>query len=262
MNILQEAARRRNEGQPFVLATIVRTAGSSPRADGAQMLIEPNGAIVGTIGGGNFEKMVIDDAVGLLSSGTGCLLKTYRFARTGDNATDMCCGGEADVFLQTYGSPGRLLIFGAGHIARELVRAVAPLGFRIVIVDDRPEMLEQFARSVQTVPVDDGFGGELVQSDSSTYIVIVTRSHDCDRTVLANMIEKQWAYIGMIGSRAKIAKMLKSLADNGVDSALLQKVNAPIGLEIGAEGPAEIAVAIAAKLIEVRARLAPPSTRQ
>lgn len=252
MNIFEEIYNKKKAGQSFVLATIVRTAGASPRAPGAKMLVYPDGKISGTIGGGTFEKLVIDDCLRLLESGVDYLLKKYSFSQTGHDATGMSCGGEAEVFMEVNARPKRLIIFGGGHICRELVGLALGSDFLITVVDDRPDILSEYNRPVTIVQTDSDYRENVPSLDSDCYVVIVTRSHKYDQPVLAQVIKENCAYIGMIGSRAKIAKVFSSLEESGVNRTLLERVHAPIGLDIKGEGPYEIAVSILAELIAVK----------
>jgi xanthine dehydrogenase accessory factor len=259
MDIFKEMAEKREAGHTFVLATMVRTQGSSPRDVGAKMLVFPDGSISGTIGGGNFEKMVIDDCLGLLKRGDQAgwkgprtLLKTYKFSRSGPDATGMCCGGEADIFMELFTPPERLIILGGGHIARDLVKIAADLDFRITVIDDRQEILIQYHKPVETILTDSEYEKSLPSLDENCYVVIVTRSHTIDRGVLARVIRENVAYLGMIGSKTKVSETLAFLKAYGIEESLLGKVHTPIGLDIGAEGPYEIALSIAAELIATR----------
>ena len=260
-DIFREILDLRSSGQPFVLATIVKTAGSSPREAGAKMLVFPDGSISGTIGGGNFEKMVIYDCIGLFESGKLNLFKKYRFSQTGPDSTGMCCGGEAEVFMELFGKPDRLIIFGGGHIGMALSKIAGDLGFQITIVDDRQATLDQYPPSIETILTDDDYIQNFPALDSRCYAVIVTRSHKCDKTVLEQTLKYDCAYIGMIGSKTKVAKTKSALQDQGFDKSKLDAVHAPIGLDIGAEGPHEIAVSIAAELIAKRRKVIEPSSR-
>ncbi|MFH0778949.1 MAG: XdhC family protein [Candidatus Eisenbacteria bacterium] len=204
--------------------------------------------------------MVIDDCMTLFA-GTH-LLKTYQFARSGPDSTGMCCGGEAEVFMELFAKPDRLVIFGGGHIARELASVVSGLDFRITVVDDRPEMLEQYRGAAETVLTDAEYHEGLPGLDEHSYVVIVTRSHNLDRSILARVIRSGCAYLGMIGSKAKVAETFAFLKAFGVEESLFEKVRTPIGLDIGAEGPREIAVSMAAELIAARRKAHPDSGRR
>lgn len=259
--VFGEISQLQSSGKPFILATMVKTAGSSPREAGAKMLVFPDGSISGTIGGGNFEKMVIDDCLGLFESGNSNLLKKYRFSQTGPDSTGMCCGGEAEVFMELSGKPDRLIIFGGGHIGMALSRIAGDLDFQITIVDDRQETLDQYRSSIKTILTDVDYKQNFPILDNGCYAVIVTRSHKCDKSVLEQALAFDCAYIGMIGSKTKVARTKGALRDQGFDEGKLSAIHAPIGLDIGAEGPHEIAVSIAAELIAVRRKASESSSR-
>lgn len=251
-NIFDEISRISASDESFVLATIVRTEGSSPREAGAKMLIFPNGTIQGTIGGGKFEKMVIDDSLELFKRGEKCLLKTYKFTEGGPESTGMGCGGEALVFLERNSTSDKLFLFGGGHIGTSLAKIVVGLNFRITVIDDRQEMLDKFQAPVETVLTDSGYEENFPKIDIQSYVVIVTRNHVSDMAILEKAMKEDCAYIGMIGSKNKVKKIFSALKEKGIDEKRLEIVHAPIGLDIGAEGPEEIAISIAAELIKVR----------
>jgi xanthine dehydrogenase accessory factor len=252
MDIYQEIAANKAEDKPFVLATLIRTAGSVPRDVGAKMLVYSDGSISGTIGGGKFEKQVIEDCLTLFGSKQSHLLKGYRLEDGGPETLGMFCGGEADVFMELFGQADSLIIFGGGHVGRDLARVALGMDFRIVIVDDRPEILAQYQLPIQIIQTDYNYQENYPTINANSYVVIVTHGHRCDREVLQKVIDKGCAYIGMIGSKTKISKTYTLLEEAGVKKELLQTVHSPIGLDIGAEGPYEIAVAIAAEIISVR----------
>jgi xanthine dehydrogenase accessory factor len=231
------------------------------------MLVFPDGSISGTIGGGNFEKMVIDDCLGLFAGsgptvsqagrrGPRTLLKTYKFSRSGPDATGMCCGGEADIFMELFAPAERLIIFGGGHIAKDLAKIAAGLDFRITVIDDRQEIFSQYHKPVETILTDSEYEESLPSLDQNCYVVIVTRSHVVDRRVLSRVIRENVAYLGMIGSKTKVSETVAFLKAYGIEDSLLGKVHTPIGLDIGAEGPYEIALSIAAELIATRRKAA------
>jgi xanthine dehydrogenase accessory factor len=257
MEIHREMAEKRDAGEIFVLASIVRTAGSSPRETGAKMLVYPDGSISGTIGGGKFERLVMDDCLALIDGGRPHLLKTYRFTSSGPDATGMSCGGEAEVFMEVFTKSERLIIFGGGHVGKELVRIAEGLEFRITVVDDREDILEQYSTPVETVLTDSKYEKDLPAVDETSYVVILTRSHECDRAVLSRVIRQDVAYVGMIGSERKISETRAFLKESGIEDSLFDRVYTPIGLDIAAEGPCEIAVAIAAELIATRKKASP-----
>lgn len=250
--IFEEISRKLLSEESFVLATIVKTEGSSPREAGTKMLILPDGTIHGTIGGGTFEKMVIDDSLELFKTGEKCRLKTYKFSPDGPDSTGMSCGGEAQVFLERNRKPDKLFIFGGGHIGKSLAKIAEGLNFQVTVIDDRQEMLDNLNPPVKTVWTDSIYGKNFPEIDDQSYVVIVTRNHASDMAILEKVIKKSCAYTGMIGSKNKIKKIFSTLKDKGIDEKLLKDVHAPIGLDIGAEGPEEIAISIVAELIKTR----------
>ena len=243
---------RRKSGRVFVLATIIKTIGSSPRAAGAKMLVFPDGSILGTIGGGTFEKLVTDDCLKLLESGDRSQIQRYAFSQMGKDATGMSCGGKGEVFMEVSARPKRLYIFGGGHICKDLVKLAAGSDFLVSVIDDRADILSGYSAPVATVTTDAAYRENFPALDGDSFVVIVTRSHKYDEPVLAQAIREECAYIGMIGSKAKVRKMFAALEKTGVDPARLQKVHAPVGLDIKGEGPYEIAVSILAELIAVK----------
>ena len=238
-------------GQPVAVATIVRRIGSSPRDVGARMLIYQDGTTSGTIGGGKFEYRVIQDGLEMFGRPEKGRLVQYRFSKQGEHAIGMTCGGEAEVFIELFHTPSRLLVFGGGHVGRELTRLAAGSNFLVTVIDDRPDILEQYEGAINTHQSSNSYQGNLPDISPGDYIVIVTRSHESDLTVLQKYIDSDCSYLGMMGSRAKIARLFERLRQDGVSEAQLERVHAPIGADIGAEGPYEIAISILAELISV-----------
>jgi xanthine dehydrogenase accessory factor len=255
MGIYKEIAEQLESGRPFILATLIKTSGSVPRDVGAKMLVFPDGTISGTIGGGKFEKMVIDDGLALFAGDSSYLLKSYLLEEKGPDAIGMFCGGKADVFFERFSRPDTLYIFGGGHVGRDVAKIAGGLNFKIVVVDDRPDILAQYQKPIETILTDTDFNLNFPQVDKNSYVVIVTHGHKCDQAVLGRVINQDCAYIGMIGSKNKIAKTFKALEESGVERGKLDHVHSPIGLNIGAEGPFEIAVAIAAEIIAVKRKV-------
>jgi len=189
----------------------------------------------------------------LLGSETDHLLKTYRFEESDKpDAIGMSCGGNADVFLEAHLDSEELLIFGGGHIGQALSALAMPLNFRITVVDDREEILNEFSLPVRTTLVEPGFSTDLPEAGKNSHVVIVTKGHKGDLTVLQEIIRRECAYIGMIGSKAKIAQIFAALRQQGIDQKSLDRVHSPIGLDIGAEGPHEIAISIMAEIINAK----------
>lgn len=241
-------------GRRLAVATLIEASGSTPRKGGAQMAVLEDGSIVDSIGGGAFEALVIEDARALLVTG-GTALKEYSFSEgESPGSTGMVCGGRARVHLQVEIPPERLLIFGAGHVGAALARLASGIGFAPALLDDRPEFLERerFPFQVDLIRTGPDFAGELPPIDSATYVAIVTRCHRTDLAALRRVAGSPANYIGLIGSRRKVRVVMARLRKEGVPSELLARVHAPIGLAIGACTPEEIAISIAAEMIQTR----------
>ena len=244
-------------GQTCATATLIDAVGSTPGKPGHRMIVLPDGGIRFTIGGGPFEATVIDDCRALLLAG-GNTVKEYRLLPTGDAAVGMVCGGSARVFIEVHPATAQLLVFGAGHVGREVIRMAKGLAWRRLLVDDREVMLavEPVDVDVERIHCADRFTGAFPVVDSRTYVVVVTRCHETDREIVARLVEEPVAYLGMIGSRRKVETVLAELEERGVPRERLAHLHAPIGLDIGARSPAEIALAILAEIVSLRNRVA------
>ena len=231
------------------MATVISTSGSTPREQGAKMLIKEDGSIIGSVGGSILEGKVREEAQAVIREGKPKLL---QFDLTGEKG--MVCGGKAQVYIEPIIPPPTLYIFGGGHIAFPLSRMGKMAGFRVAVVDDRLEYAnpERFPEADQTIADDYVNTFSQLSIDNSSYIVIVTRGHAFDQTVLEWAITTQAKYLGMIGSRKKIKTTYDNLKRKGIAEHQLNRVHAPIGLEINAETPEEIAVSIMAEIIKVR----------
>lgn len=237
-------------GTPFLVATVVKVEGSAPREPGAKMLIAKNGKTHDTIGGGAFEGAVIERATHLLNAKKGPELFEYTLGPE----YGMRCGGKMTVFLEPSPALDKLFLYGAGHVAKPLISLAQMLGFYTVVVDERPEFnspdrfpgaqerrIEPAKLSMLTLP-----------SSEDTYIVILTRDAELDYDILTHYLDQPAKYIGMIGSKTKLESFRAKLRQSGKDPSVLERVHSPIGLDIDADTPEEIAVSIAAQLIAVR----------
>ncbi len=234
------------------VATIVKTMGSSPREVGSKMLVYPDGAIVGSVGGGEMEARVIAAAQETIRDGQPRYLDlTLSNETRGD---PLICGGEMEIFVEPLLSTPTLLVVGAGHIGAAVAELGKFLGFRVVMVDDRADFLTR-----DKFPLaDELHTGDMAQElgqlnlTPQTYIVIVTRAHTTDAPVLRAVIDKPAAYIGMLGSKRRVLTVFDMLKQEGVSAEAFQRVHAPIGLQIGAETPQEIAVSIMAEILSIK----------
>ncbi|MDE2125497.1 MAG: XdhC family protein [Armatimonadetes bacterium] len=255
-DVWRRIAEAREERRPVVVATVARSTGSVPRRIGAKMLIYGSGSVFGSIGGGLFEALVKEEAMAALEA-RHSRHRTWSFNPKGasPHAFGAVCGGRADVLLEVLMPTDRLLIVGGGHCGRALARLAAGLDFEIDVVDDRSDVAVSEAfpwenvRSVTCLPPDmEG----LPDPDEQTWVALVSKGLATDEAALRRVLRSDCAYIGMIGSRRKRDLVFEHLRAEGADEELLQRVHAPIGLEIGAETPEEIAISILAEIIQLR----------
>jgi len=269
MNRMIEKAQCLYErNQEVVLATILETSGSAPRKTGTQMMIFNDGSTCGTIGGGDYEKSVIEGAQKIFKTRQDTKL---IYSMTNDDASfmDMICGGEVTTLLQYFTgndlpklmgsikqhSEGRLFIFGAGHVGVAISQLAKFLGIPTTVLDDRIEFCnkERFPSSYCRVLESFDVLPDIVCEESDMF-VIVTRGHSADRQCLQLALKTKASYIGMIGSERKRELIYDSLIkNNGFSSEQLARVRSPIGLDIGAEKPEEIALSIMAEIVKFRA---------
>ena len=260
-DVLEAARQAIERGEKVALVTIVRTTGSTPQRVGAKMLVHADGRSVGTIGGGCYEHAAAGAAREAIARRRPTLAK-YDLADDLAQETGLICGGQMEVFIEPLEPASRLYIIGAGHVAWHLARVAGEVGFRIHVVDDREKFAnaERFPNAevaVEAIPDWLARAG----LPPTAHAVIVTRGHRHDLDALRALAPRELAYLGLIGSRAKVARLFEALAGEGVSPECLARVHAPIGLDIGAVTPAEIAVAIVAELVAVRyGRLAPRGT--
>ena len=180
------------------------------------------------------------------------LFKNYSFSQHGENATGMCCGGNVEVFMEMFNKQNNLYVFGGGHIGKKLLELAKDSDFSLTVVDDREDIIESFDKKINTQLVNNEYESSLPELDENSFAVIVSRSHQTDCTILKSILTTNCRYVGLIGSKAKVAKMFAHLKESGVEQDKLDKVRTPIGLDINADGPYEIAVAILAELIAVK----------
>jgi xanthine dehydrogenase accessory factor len=248
VDIFEEIVAARKANIPVVLATVIESLGSAPREEGARMLIRKDGATVGTIGGGAIEKKIVDEALTLMSATSPKLVK-YELKDIG-----MVCGGGMSIFLEPLLPAPQLVIFGAGHIGSALSQIGKLLDFNVTVIDNRLEFASR-----DRLPWADTIVAENYQQaidalslTDNAYLVILTHKHVHDFEVLEQLIHKSFRYLGMVGSKTKVAKAFQQLRDKGVGEGIIKKIHSPIGISIGANTPAEIAISIAAEMVAVR----------
>ncbi len=247
----EEIVNSLREGKPAAIATVISVQGSTPREVGTKMLVRGDGTTVGSVGGGGLEDMVCREAMKVLTEGKA---KMLHFDLTGEVPEAGICGGITDVFIEPIVASPTMFIFGAGHVGFPLARMAKMCGFRVVVIDDRSE----FANSERFPEADEIYAGDFptlfpeFSIGESSYIAIVTRSHETDQMVLEWAVTTDAKYIGMIGSRKKVKTVFSRLQSLGVSQEVLSKVHTPIGVDIAAETPEEIAVSILGEIIKVR----------
>ena len=235
--------------RPAALCIVIATEGSTPRKQGAKMIVYADGSVFGSIGGGGIEKEVTDMAVKMIAAG-----KPAKVAFNLGNDLGMHCGGMMEVYIEPLVPMQKLFIFGAGHIGKSLAGFARELAFSVTLFDPRDEIFRDEAFSGFNFCNKDYFKaiGETV-FDDNTYIVIVTPRHTYDEDILAVVARKEHAYLGMIGSNRKVGLLRKRfLEENILTQEELEKIDMPIGIKFLADTPQEIAISILAKLIDVR----------
>jgi len=245
--LVESLARDRS----FAMVTVVETTGSAPQSPGARMLVYDDGSIAGTVGGGAVEHRLIQEARQALDE---CRPRLVRIDLKKD--VGMICGGQMEAFVEPVLSNYQVVIFGCGHVSRALAPLLAGLDFRVTVVDDRAEWADPkaFPTSVRVVcePFEQ-FWGTMSRLDRVA-ILVMTRSHAFDYELLEHFATAETPYLGIMASKSKAAEFREKLRGIGVSQEAIDRVWMPIGLSIGSSSPAEIAVSIAAQLIERRKR--------
>jgi xanthine dehydrogenase accessory factor len=253
MDIFEEICRLKREGKRAALATIVNVRGSIPSTMAAKMLVREDGSILGTIGGGCVESDIRKGAMEVMRDEKPKTF-TFNLDQRPDDDTGLVCGGSLQVFVEPVIPAPVLYIFGGGHVGLNVYKVATLAGFDVIAVDDRELYAnrERFpdAREIHAGELDATLS-ELTPAEAS-YVVIVTRGHQYDMRVLRWALDTPAHYIGMIGSGRKVLTIFQLLEAEGVSRESLQRVYAPIGLEIGAAMPEEIAISIVAELIAIR----------
>jgi xanthine dehydrogenase accessory factor len=251
--VFEALNRALERGEDAALVTIVSSQGSTPQRVGAKMLVFPDGHMVGTIGGGCYENDAFWKAKEAIQTRKPLLVK-YDLNDDFAQENGLVCGGQMQVYIEPLESTPRLYVIGAGHVGYNLAKLAGTIGFKIHVLDDREKFAnkERFpdAESVVVETIPDWL--QHAEIPSSAYVVIVTRGHTHDLDALRSLAKRELRYLGLIGSKAKVKRIYDALIEEGMPVEYLQRVNAPVGLDIGAVSPEEIAVAILAELIAVR----------
>ncbi len=250
--VFKAALEAQEQGLEAALATIIKVEGSVPRHLGSKMLVWPDGRIVGTVGGGAMEARIVGDAQAVMGDGEARTVSyTLNDLRDGDPGI---CGGTVTVFVEPLQTKPTLLVIGCGHVGKALAELGKWAGFRVAVSDDRaeycnPAFIPGMDEYILCKP---GEIAEKVQIGPRTYIAAVTRGLPVDELLLPALLATQPAYLGLIGSRRRWALTAKALTEQGIPRANLDRIRAPIGLELQAETPQEIAISILAEITMLR----------
>ena len=252
-DVLEAALRAQERGEPAALVTVVSTTGSTPQKAGARMVVYPDGRIVGTIGGGCVEAEMTRRARHAIESRRSSLAE---YDLTADQAGEdgLICGGRMQVFIEPLEGTPVLCLFGAGHVAQPLARMAKSVGFRVEVCDDRVKFAnpDRFPDADLIVVDDFKAAAEKLTLGPNSYAVVVTRGHRGDTDVLEAVLGRGLRFVGLLASRPKFVHIAADLEARGVPTHAIATVHAPLGLDIGAQSPEEIAVAVLAEMIAVR----------
>jgi len=252
MDVLEELVRLRRAGERCALATIVEVDGSVPSFESAKMLVREDGSILGTVGGGCVEGEVRTVARAVMESGKPRLLS---FHLNKDAAYDegLICGGSVEVFVEPIEPQRHAFLFGAGHISQSLAQVTHLLGFHTTVIDSRSAFAsrERFPQAEEVIAGEFADVFPRLAVNHCAYLIIVTRGHRDDMLVLRWAVTTDARYIAMIGSRRKVLSVVKELETEGIPRAQMERIHAPMGLNIGALTPEEIAVSVGAEMVAV-----------
>jgi xanthine dehydrogenase accessory factor len=255
MDVFEELVRLRRAGRKCALATIIEVRGSIPSHEAAKLLVRDDGSMVGTVGGGCVEAEVWNAAREAIETGRSRRL-SFDLSQHAAADSGLICGGQLDIFIEPILPQPAVFIFGAGHISKSLAAISGLAGFSVSVIDDR----ESFANRERFPDVAEVLAGEYedlfpkLAVNEAAYIVIVTRGHRDDLRVLRWAVTTPARYVAMVGSKRKVLELVKALEGEGLPWEALERIHAPMGLDIGAVTPEEIAVSVVAEMIAVRRR--------
>ena len=257
VDVLEKVVDFLKSGKRVALCTVVEKRGSGPRDVGAKIVVSEDGEVVGTIGGGNMERILIGEALKSLKEGKSrkVVFSLHEdIEREGVIKTGLICGGEITIFIDVIEPKPRLIIIGSGHIGYPLAKLADILGFEIVIVDDNKELAteDRFPMAKEILVGDFLEVLDKIEVRPHDYVVIVYGEPEHDYLALKKMIEKGVHYVGLLGSRVKVAKFKERLKKEGVSEEIFKSLYAPVGLDIGAQTPEEISISILAQIIKIR----------
>jgi xanthine dehydrogenase accessory factor len=249
LELYEEAVAMMRQGEPFALAVVTESSGSSPRKAGARMLVRPDGSVLGSVGGGLVEQETVRAALESLGDGAP---RTLSFVLTEEHG--FACGGAMSVFVEPHGPLPRLVMFGAGHVGRAVTALAKSCGFRVTVVDERPgcSTPEQLpgADRILCCGVAEAF--PQLTLDRESFVVVATPGHQHDVAAVRGALATEAGYVGLLGSRRKRQALLEELQGEGFGEEALARLVTPVGLDIGAQTPEELAVSIVGQLIQLR----------
>lgn len=250
--ILQEFAQFEANRKECALCIIVHTQGSTPRKPGSKMIVFPDGSFTGTVGGGELESRVVQEAQQAIKTRKPRLIHyNMEDPQKGDPGV---CGGELDVYIEPVVPESTVLIIGGGHVGQAVAHLASWLGNRVIISDDRPELCNPqiVPEADEFLPVPISEVSQMLQVTEHYYLVLTTRSVDVDVAGLPSLLNTRASYIGVIGSKRRWEQTRNLLLEKGIPGDLISKVRSPMGIDIKAETPEEIAVSIMAEIIRIQ----------
>lgn len=252
MSIYQALAEMEVNGEQGALCTIIGSQGSTPRHEGSKMLVYADGRIIGTVGGGELENRVIKAALSALQDGKA---KRLNYSMVDPKEGDPgVCGGSVEIYVEPLGGKAEVLIVGGGHVGKAVAHLAKWLGFRVAVSDDRADFCtpETNPDADEFYPVEFSELPLVKAITPMTFVVITTRGSAIDVPGLPGLLDTRAGYIGIIGSKRRWLTTRNALSDMGISEEILQRIQSPIGLELSAETPEEIAVSIMAEIIMLR----------
>jgi len=240
-------------GVPFVAVTVVDTLGSTPQDRGSKMLVTSEGRHFGTVGGGKIEARAIQEALQLLSDRDAPKTRFYQWSLEKD--IGMTCGGIVRVYFEAFNvTRWNIVVFGAGHVANALVDMLLRLDCRITCLDTREQWLAKLPASPKLTKVlSSDLPSEVAKVPEGSYVVLMTMGHTTDKPILIEILRtRRFPYLGVIGSNAKAKRLRQDILDAGLPEEMTKAFFCPVGLEIGSNHPQEIAISVAAQMLQIR----------
>lgn len=248
--VLQSIIEGLSNGRKMALVTIISSDGSTPRKNGSMMSVNENGDIVGSVGGGKIEGVVIDSAVKCLKSGQG---EVFAYDLSERGKVQMICGGKVEGYIKVFEPKPNLIILGGGHISQNICRLTDHMNFRRIVIEDREEFEKYDAfKNIEEFIVASNINEVGNINFDNSYIVIVTRGHKSDSYWVKELINKNYNYLGVVGSMKKSLQLKDILSNEGISKDMIESIHTPIGLDISDGTPEEIAVSILSEILLVK----------